>query len=305
LMNAVETASKYVSSKVRAAGIYNLYGAEGGQNASGDHQQKIDVLANEAFITSLKRSHAVSTMVSEENKDIVVSTPTGRYAAVFDPLDGSSNIDVNISIGTIFGVYKRKDSTAAPKAEDVLIPGSELVAAGYTMYGSATILVLTVGAGVYGFTLDPNLGDFVLSHPDIKIKPKHTIYSINEGNAKYWDEPTKKYVESIKFPKDEKVKPYSMRYVGSMVADVHRTLIYGGIFMYPGDSNAKDGKLRLLYEANPMALLIEKAGGRATTGTQRILDVAPKSIHQRVPVFLGSKDNVAELENFYKQHVAK
>lgn len=299
LLHAFEIASKFVSSKVRAAGLFNLYGAEGSTNATGDTVKKLDVLANEAFILSLKRCRKVCIMASEENTDhILVEDSQGQYVAVFDPLDGSSNIDVNISIGTIFGIYRKLDPNKPATVEDILQPGTALVAAGYTMYGSATQLVYTTGHGVHGFTLDPSLGEFVLTHPDMKIKPHFPIYSINEGNSLYWDDATRKYVESIKNPTSG--KPYSLRYVGSMVADVHRTLIYGGIFMYPGDKNAKDGKLRLIYEANPMAMIVESAGGKASTGKGRILEIKPTSIHQRTPVYLGSKDLVTALEKFYQ-----
>jgi len=238
-------------------------------------------------------------MASEEDPEAIILTDcNGQYVAAFDPLDGSSNIDVNISIGTIFGIYKRPDPTKPPSQQDVMQPGTNLVAAGYTLYGTATALVITIGSGVQGFTLDPSTGEFVLTHPNIKIKPKHTIYSVNEGNAMYWTEPTTKYVQSIKFP-EPPGKPYSLRYVGSMVADVHRTLIYGGIFMYPSDKNSKNGKLRLLYEAGPMAKILEEAGGAATTGTQRILELMPTSIHQQVPVYLGGKENIADLQKFF------
>jgi len=199
-----------------------------------------------------------------------------------------------------FGIYKRKNIADAPSKTDVLRKGSELVAAGYTLYGSATTLFFSTGDGVHGFILDPLSGEFVLTHHNIKIKNKHNIYSINEGNSLYWHEPTKKYVDSIKNPTPPG-KPYSLRYVGSMVADVHRTLIYGGIFMYPADKNSPNGKLRLLYEANPMSYIIEQAGGKATDGTRRILDIEPTEVHQRVPIYLGSKGNVEELESFFKE----
>jgi len=300
LLHSIEIASKFVSSKVRAAGLFHLYGEEGSTNVQGEIVKKLDVLANEAFITSIKRSLKVSAMVSEENAEaLLVEDSKGGYIAVFDPLDGSSNIDANISIGTIFGIYRRGDTSKPVTLADILHPGSELVAAGYAMYGSATLMVFTTGHEVNGFTLDPTTGEFVLTHPKIKIKSKGAIYSINEGNTMYWDEPTRAYVDSLKFPKSGS-KPYSARYVGSMVADVHRTLLYGGIFMYPGDKQSKDGKLRLLYEANPMAMILEVAGGKASTGIQRILDITPTNPHQRTPVFLGSKENVEELETFYK-----
>jgi len=194
---------------------------------------------------------------------------------------------------------EKKYTDKSASVADILQPGRELCAAGYAMYGSATLIVLTTGYDVNCFTLDPSSGEFVLTHKNIQIKPKHNIYSINEGNAQYWDEPVRKYVESIKYPLAPNSKPYSQRYVGSMVADVHRTLLYGGIFMYPADKNSKDGKLRLLYEANPMAMIMEKAGGRASDGKHRILDIIPTKIHQRTPVFLGSRDNVIEIEKFF------
>jgi fructose-1,6-bisphosphatase I len=299
LLHSIEIASKYISSKVRAAGLFRLLGVEGSTNATGDQVKKLDVIANESFITSLKRSHKVSAMVSEENENIIfVEGSAGKYVCVFDPLDGSSNIDANVSIGTIFGIYRTEGAPATER--DVLQPGTKLVAAGYTMYGSATILVLTTGNGVNMFTLDPTSGEFVLTHPNVKTPEKKNIYSVNEGYCKFWFDPLKKYIEHIKNPKTDK-DVYSQRYVGSMVADVHRTILYGGIFMYPADTRSKDGKLRLLYEANPMAMIIEQAGGKATTGTGRILDIQPTSIHQRCPVFLGSKKNVEELEAFLKQ----
>jgi len=290
LLHAIEIATKYVSSKVRAAGLFNLYGSEGSINVQGEVVKKLDIVANDAFISSLKKSLTVTVMVSEENEEIIiVPNSSGHYACVFDPLDGSSNIDVNVSIGTIFGIYKTEEGVG--RKEDVLRPGKELVAAGYCMYGSATMMVLSTGDGVNGFTLDPSSGEFVLTHFQIKIPKRKNIYSINEGYEKHWHDKLAKYIHFIKHSEKE----YSQRYVGSMVADVHRTLIYGGIFMYPSDKRSSEGKLRLLYEANPMAFILEQAGGIATTGTTRILDIVPTSIHQRVPVFLGSKENVEEL----------
>lgn len=299
LLHAIEIASKYVSAQVRAAGIFDLYGVEGTTNVQGEVVKKLDVIANEAFITALKRSKKVCVMVSEENEHpIVVEASLGKYVAVFDPLDGSSNIDANVSIGTIFGIYHRKSAKGTTDyTEDLLQPGNKLVAAGYTLYGTATMLVLSSGNGVNGFTLDTTAGEFVLTHPNIRVPPKGNIYSVNEGNSAFWYEPVTRYVDSVKNP--PKGNPYSLRYVGSMVADVHRTLVYGGIFMYPADKRSKQGKLRLLYEANPMAFLMEQAGGKGTTGTGRILDLEPKGIHDRCPVFLGSTDLINELEGFF------
>jgi len=301
LLHAIEIATKYTSSQVRNAGLLHLYGEEGSTNVQGEQVKKLDLIANEAFITSLKRSKTVCLMVSEENEQpIFVPDSTGKYVVAFDPLDGSSNIDTHISIGTIFGIFKRLPEDV-PLIESILQPGSQLVAAGYAIYGSATVIVLSTGDGVDGFTYDPSSGEFVLTHPKIRIKHSNPIYSVNEGYTRFWSEATRKYVESLKFPEPGK-KGYSHRYVGSMVADVHRTLLYGGIFMYPADANSKSGKIRLLYEANPISFIIEQAGGKATNGTQRILDIKPASIHQRTPVFLGSKTEVEDLEHFFTKY---
>ena len=302
LLHSIEIAVKFISSRVGAAGIFDLYGLDGNVNVQGEEVKKLDVLSNEAFITALRRSRKVCVMVSEENADpIIVEGSDGTYTCVFDPLDGSSNIDANVSIGTIFGIYHRESAEGQHCTADVLQRGTSLCAAGYAVYGSATLLVLSLGDGVHAFTLDRTVGEFILTNECIQIPRRGKIYSINEGNAKFWDEPTRRYVHGVKFPEGDKAQPYSLRYVGSMVADVHRTMVYGGIFAYPGDVRAPSGKLRLLYEANPMAFLMEQAGGRATTGTQRILEVEPKNIHQRVPVFIGSPDDVADLENEYRK----
>ncbi len=261
----------------------------------GELVKKLDVVANDAFITALTRSRTVSLIVSEENEQPIVVPDGGDYVVAMDPLDGSSNIDVNISIGSIFAVYHRPKDTpehAAATAAEILRPGLELVAAGYTMYGSATQLVLTIkGGSVNGFTLDPSTGEFVLTHPKMQMPEKKAIYSINEGNTKHWFEPVQKYVSDLKTGPVS----YSARYVGSMVADVHRTLIYGGIFLYPADKSSKQGKLRLLYEANPMALIMEAAGGLACDGNVRLLSIQPTEIHQRTGVVMGSK---LEVEKF-------
>ena len=277
--------------------MFNLYGVEGSTNVQGERVKKLDVIANEAFITALSRSTTVSVMVSEENENIIcVKESQGDYICVFDPLDGSSNIDANVSIGSIYGIYRRDKDLTDEKA--VLKPGTELVAAGYTLYGSATVLVLGMqGEKPNGFTLDPSTGEFVLTHASVSMPESHPIYSINEGNTRSWDTHVKKYVQELK----EGPKSYSLRYVGSMVADVHRTLTYGGIFLYPEDSKSGAGKLRLLYEANPLALLIEGAGGKAITGRgNRILEIVPTSPHQRTGVVLGSKGEVEKYETYLK-----
>jgi fructose-1,6-bisphosphatase I len=278
-------------------------GAAGNTNVQGEDQKKLDVLSNEIMINALRASGKAAVLVSEENDDAIfvgektggnsVETNKGKYCVVFDPLDGSSNIDAGVNIGTIFGIYLVRDGSKGT-VEDVLRPGREMVAAGYCMYGSSANMVLTTGNGVNGYTLDNGIGEFILTHPNIKLPDRGKIYSINEGNSCYYHEPVLNYLESVKYPKGDK-KPYSARYIGSMVADVHRTLLYGGIFGYPADKKSTSGKLRLLYEAFPMAFLTEQAGGVATTGTERILDVQPKSIHERCPVFLGSKDDVNDL----------
>jgi len=300
LLNAIQVTSKFIATNVRKARLINLVGLAGETNVQGEEQKKLDVLSNDIMVNALRASRKTAVLVSEELEEaiIVEDSHKGKYCVVFDPLDGSSNIDAGVNIGTIFGVYKlRPDSTGS--VEDVLRPGSEMVAAGYTMYGSSCNLVLSTGNGVDGYTLDASLGEFILTHPKITIPTRGKIYSFNEGNSMYFYPPTNAYLKSIKYPAGNK-SPYSARYIGSMVADVHRTLLYGGIFGYPSDKKSKSGKLRLLYEAFPMAYLTEQAGGIATTGTQRILDIEPKSIHERCPVFLGSRDDVQELQKFYK-----
>jgi len=300
LISAICTAVKAISSAVRKAGISQLYGIAGNTNVTGDEVKKLDVLSNDLFINMLRSSFTTCLMVSEENEQVIeVETERrGKYVVCFDPLDGSSNIDCLVSIGTIFSIYK-KQSAGDPDVSDALQPGNKIVAAGYALYGSATMIVLSTGQGVNGFMLDPSIGEFILTDRDMKIKPRGKIYSINEGYESIWPAPVREYVESKKRPANG--KPYGARYIGSMVADVHRTIKYGGIFSYPATTDAPKGKLRLLYECNPMAYIVEQAGGKATTGYQPILDVQPTAIHQRVPVFLGSKDDVDDvLEIFAK-----
>jgi len=300
LLTAIQVTSKFIATNVRKARLINLIGLAGETNVQGEEQKKLDVLSNDIMVNALRASGKTAVLVSEElDEAIIVSDrQKGKYCVVFDPLDGSSNIDAGVNIGTIFGIYHiRPDSPGT--IEDVLRPGSEMVAAGYTMYGSSANLVLSTGSGVNGYTLDASLGEFILTHPNIKIPPRGKIYSLNEGNSMYFYPPVTAYLKSIKYPSPPK-SPYSARYIGSMVADVHRTLLYGGIFGYPDDKKSKKGKLRLLYEAFPMAFLIEQAGGIATTGTKRILDIVPTGIHERCPVFLGSRDDVLDLMKFYK-----
>jgi fructose-1,6-bisphosphatase I len=288
LLAAVQLACKVTETCVRRAGIAKLYGLAGSGNVQGEDQKKLDIIANDTFKVNIESSEKCCIMVSEEEELAIVSAGAqgnAKYAIAFDPLDGSSNIDANVSIGSIFAIYKVDDAankvkTPAEAAAAILQKGTQMVAAGYAMYGSATNLVISTGEGVNGFTLDPSLGEFLLTHPDIKIPSRGKIYSVNEGNAKNWDPATTDYIKSIKFPADGK-SSYSLRYIGSMVADVHRTLFYGGIFIYPADKKSPTGKLRLLYEAAPMAFLMVQAGGKATTGKQDILDIMPTEIHQR------------------------
>jgi len=300
LLTAIQVTSKFIATNVRKARLINLVGLAGETNVQGEEQKKLDVLSNDIMVNALRASGKTAVLVSEEIEDVIIieERNRGTYCVVFDPLDGSSNIDAGVNIGTIFGIYRVKPGSTGT-VEDVLRPGNEMVAAGYTMYGSSANLVLSTGSGVNGYTLDASLGEFILTHPNIIIPPRGKIYSFNEGNSMYFYPPVTAYLKSIKYPAPPK-SPYSARYIGSMVADVHRTLLYGGIFGYPNDKKSKNGKLRLLYEAFPMAFLTEQAGGIATTGTNRILDIVPKDIHERCPVFLGSKDDVQDLMKYYK-----
>jgi len=298
LLVAIQTAVKATSSAVRKAGIAKLYGLAGETNVTGDDQKKLDVLSNELFINMMRESYSTCLLVSEENETVIEieTEKQGKYIVCFDPLDGSSNIDCLVSIGSIFAIYRRPATDHTPTAADTLIPGRQCVAAGYALYGSATMMVISIGHGVHGFMLDPSIGEFILTDPNMRIKDKGKIYSVNEGYAKTWDPAITEFVAR------KKDKKAPMRYIGSMVADVHRTIKYGGIFMYPATADAPNGKLRLLYESNPMAYLVEQAGGMASTGKMPILDVQPTGIHQRVPIFLGSSGDVQELVDLYKKH---
>eukprot|EP01035_Chromulina_nebulosa_P021702 gene21702-28085_t len=293
LLNAIQTSCKLISRSVRKAGIAGLYGQAGSENATGDSQKKLDVLSDEIMVNALYNSMVCAVLVSEERDDaiIVPEDHAGKYCVAFDPLDGSSNIDCNVSTGTIFSVWVKK-TPGPPKAEDILQSGREAVCTGYCCYGSATELVISYGTGIQRYTLDPSLGEFVMSGDKLVLpsKPK-LIYSINEGNYLTWDENMKRAVDGYRLHNPL----YSARYVGSMVADVHRTLLYGGIYLYPADAAKGNGKLRLLYEGIPMAVIMEQAGGEASTGLfrgtiQPILDLIPTSIHEKVPVLIGSKE---------------
>uniref|UniRef100_A0A8C1UAR3 Fructose-1,6-bisphosphatase 1 n=1 Tax=Cyprinus carpio TaxID=7962 RepID=A0A8C1UAR3_CYPCA len=302
LLNSMCTAIKAISTAVRKAGIANLYGIAGSTNVTGDQVKKLDVLSNDLVINMIKSSFTSCVLVSEENDHAIIIEPEkrGKYVVCFDPLDGSSNIDCLASIGTIFAVY-RKETDDEPSEKDALRSGRDIVAAGYALYGSATMLVLSTGQGVNCFMLDPAIGEFILVDRDVKIKKKGKIYSLNEGYAAHFYPDVTEYLKKKKFPEDGS-SPYGGRYVGSMVADVHRTLVYGGIFLYPANIKSPKGKLRLLYECNPMAFIMEQAGGMATTGAMNVLDIKPDSIHQRVPVVLGSPDDVQEYISIFKKH---
>lgn len=299
ILEQIAFAAKIISREVNKAGLVNILGKVGSVNYFGEQQQKLDVFANEKLIQALDHTGKICGMASEEVDEVIQvpsKYPKGRYLVVFDPLDGSSNIDVNISIGTIFGIYRRlSDETENGCANDFLQPGRDLVAAGYVIYGSSTMFVYTTGYGVNGFTLDPTVGEFILSHPDIKIPEEGNIYSVNEGNSYRWDIKIKEYVE---FLKSYDKRQYTLRYIGSLVSDFHRNLLKGGVFLYPADSKNPNGKLRLLYEANPLAFIIRQAGGLATDGKQDILDIVPESLHQRTPLIIGSKFEVRKFLEF-------
>lgn len=303
LLNALQYAFKFIAHTIRRAELVNLIGLYGQTNSTGDDQKKLDVIGDEIFINAMKGSGNVKVLVSEEQEDLIIfEGNSGNYAVCCDPIDGSSNLDAGVSVGTIFGVYKLyPNSTGSIK--DVLRSGNDMVAAGYTMYGASAHLMLTTGHGLNGFTLDTNLGEFILTHPNLKIQNSKKIFSINEGNSFYWSKEVKDYISSLKEPQsDNNDKPYSARYIGSMVADVHRTLLYGGIFGYPADSKSKTGKLRILYECFPMALLLEQAGGLAVNDKgERILDLTPKKIHERSGIWLGSKEEIEKLLKFIKK----
>jgi fructose-1,6-bisphosphatase I len=298
LFQQLALAGKIVGSRVNQAGLAGVLGVTGEVNVQGERVQKLDVFANQALIHCTERGGQVCLMASEEVDDpipIPTGYPRGKYVLMFDPLDGSSNIDVNISIGTIFGVHRRvTDGAAEPALGDCLQPGYKQVAAGYIIYGSSTMFVYTTGERVHGFTLDPSVGEFFLSHPNIQIPARGSMYSVNEGNESKWDAKVRDWVRWLKTPDKASGRPYSSRYIGTLVADFHRTLLKGGIFAYPADDKNPNGKLRLLYEAAPMAFIARAAGGSASTGKQAILDVVPTELHQRVPLYIGSKRDVEE-----------
>jgi fructose-1,6-bisphosphatase I len=302
LLRDIGLAAKRVHVEVNKAGLVDILGDAGTMNVQGEEVKKLDIFANNQFMGVLRHGISCAGIGSEEMDDIVVFdddiSNQSKYVCLFDPLDGSSNIDVNVSIGTIFSVFRRVSELGKPaKSEDFLQQGNKQVAAGYVIYGSSTMLVYATRRGVNGFTLDQAIGEFTLSHPDIVCPDSGKIYSVNHGNYFQYDEPVKKYITACQQKTKTTGGPYTQRYIGSMVADVHRNLIKGGIFMYPGTTDKPKGKLRLLYECNPFAFIVEKAGGKATDGKQRILDIQPTEVHQRTPFFIGSRLMMEELES--------
>jgi fructose-1,6-bisphosphatase I len=299
LLLEVAFAAKVVAREVNKAGLVEILGLEGGENVHGEDVTKLDVFANNVFYNALDHTGLLCVMASEENDDIIDIPdrfPYGEFVLVFDPLDGSSNIDANVSIGTIFAIYRRVTARGKGTVEDIVQPGNRILAAGYVIYGSSTMFVCSTGGGVHGFTLDPGIGEFILSHEDIRVPEKPKVYSVNEAYYDKWDEPVRKFVDHLKSGAEG--APSTARYIGSLVADFHRNLLYGGIFLYPPDSKNKTGKLRLLYEANPMAYVIEQAGGYASDGHVRILDKVPTSIHERTPLYIGNRATVELAEKF-------
>ena len=304
LLRDIGLATKIISREVNKAGITNILGFEGTQNVHGEYVKKLDLFADKQMINALDRSKITCMLISEENDGVVcLSSSSGKYIAYLDPLDGSSNIDINVSIGTIFSIYKRQSSRdEKPRIEDALQPGVNQLAAGYVLYGSSTQIAYTTGLGVSLFTLDPSIGEFILAEEDIRIPEKGSIYSVNEGSYNSWDEGLKKYVKYCQEYDEQTQRPYSARYIGSMVADVHRTLLKGGIFIYPHSKKYPNGKLRLMYECNPLAFIIEQAGGLATNGNKRIMEIEPENIHQQTPIYIGSTDNVTMVHSYLDKY---
>ncbi|NIR47898.1 class 1 fructose-bisphosphatase [candidate division KSB1 bacterium] len=301
LLNDIALAAKIISREVNKAGLVDVLGFTGETNVHGEQVQKLDEYADAIVFKALDHTGRLCVMASEEREDIIPipeKFPSGKYALLYDPLDGSSNIDANVSIGTIFSIYRKISGGERGLLEDCLQKGVEQVAAGYVIYGSSTMLVFTTGNGVSGFTYDPSVGEFLLSHENIKIPKRGKIYSVNEGYYDRWDEGMKKYITHLKQSDKETNRPYSARYIGSLVADFHRNLLYGGIFLYPADEKNPKGKLRLMYEANPLGFIVEQAGGYASDGQRRVLEIEPEDIHQRTPLIIGSHDDVKEAEEF-------
>ncbi|EJL6548269.1 class 1 fructose-bisphosphatase [Vibrio cholerae] len=307
LLASIRLAAKIVNREINKAGLADIIGASGNDNIQGEEQQKLDLYANEKFKAALEARDQVCGVASEEEDEAVAFSKelnkNAKYVVLMDPLDGSSNIDVNVSVGTIFSIYRRVSPVGTPPTqEDFLQPGNKQVAAGYVIYGSSTMLVYTTGNGVNGFTYDPSLGTFYLSHENMRIPENGKIYSINEGNYIRFPTGVKKYIKFCQENVPEEGRPYTSRYIGSLVADFHRNLLKGGLYLYPSTQSHPNGKLRLLYECNPMAFLIEQAGGLASDGARRIMDIKPTELHQRVPFFVGSKNMVHKVETFLETY---
>ncbi|MBQ27708.1 MAG: class 1 fructose-bisphosphatase [Nitrospiraceae bacterium] len=303
LLSQISLAGKMISREMSRAGLANVLGVTGDINVHGEVVKKMDVYANNAFKQAFQHGAQVIAMVTEEDENPVVfqeNQSSGRYVVYLDPLDGSSNIDVNGSVGSIFSIHRLNDVASLPTNPDLLKKGIDQAAAGYILYGSSTMLVYSCGKGVHGFTLDPASGEFLLSHENMKIPSRGHTYSVNEGNYQKWPAPTQRYIDHLHKPIPDDGRPYSSRYIGALVADVHRTLLTGGIYLYPGEAKNPEGKIRLLYESSPMGYVVEQAGGKASTGTKRILDIQPTTIHQRTPIFIGSYDDVSLAETFMR-----
>jgi fructose-1,6-bisphosphatase I len=312
LLYDIALACKVISLEVNRAGLIDILGLTGEENVQGEAVKKLDDYSNEILMHMMKLGGHTCAVCSEEEENYIPMEEKyfhqevlNKYILHFDPLDGSSNIDANISIGTIFSIYKRISKNGIATLEDCLQQGYRQVAAGYVVYGSSTIMVYTAGRGVHGFTLDPSVGEFLLSYENMKIPKKSSTYSINEGNYSKWSKGMQNYISYLKEKDKDSGRPYTARYVGSLVADFHRNLLYGGVFIYPEDDKNKNGKLRLMYEANPLSYIIEQAGGRSSNGKERILDIKPGSLHQRTPLFIGSEEDVLLAEKFLSEEVSK
>lgn len=305
MLNELILSAKIISREVTKAGLVEILGFTGERNVQGEQVRKLDEFAHDIICRRMAQSRYICVMGSEEDADPIEmpdGVEKGEYVLLFDPLDGSSNIDANVSIGTIFSILRKQSDGVDYQMSDLLQPGYKQVAAGYFLYGSSTMMVYTTGNGVSGFTLDPSVGEFLLSHPNIKIPQRGKIFSVNAAYWDYWHEPTKNYIDYLRKPSPDK-PVYSLRYIGSLVSDFHRTLLYGGVFLYPADTKdpkKPNGKLRLLYEASPLSFVCEQAGGASTTGTQRIMKVEPEHLHQRVPLIIGSPLEVELAEKFYR-----
>ncbi len=304
LLRDISVAAKIINRDMRRAGLADIYGDTGEINVQGETQQKMDALAHTELVRALRRGGECCLIGSEEHAEAIPLRMNhgedGTYIVLLDPLDGSTNIDVNVSVGTVFSVYRLPEGFTEPTVEAALQPGIQQVAAGYVVYGSSTMLVYTTGDGVNGFTLDPSIGEFLLSHPNIKTPRTATIYSINEGFYNSWEAGLKEWIKWVQEEDEATGRPYKTRYIGSFVSDFHRNLIKGGIYIYPATKGASEGKLRLMYEANPMAMIVEQAGGRASDGKVRILQKNPTALHQRTPLYIGSKETVLQVEAFLR-----